>query len=215
MYDKVGGGWKSCGGDDIFQPSKRWKARFFIVRWMGLNQWNTHSSAGWVRRRKLSWVLQNHQRLKHPHFIWKKFQDEWCEKLLSGKKKIEVRQYKLPDDLYHEPILLIATHSQTDGTAALKDVTAAGSDVGRAVGWVIFSNPCIEYTTEERFRADEPLHCIPADSVYAFKQRGILCLVLLYHRQYPLYITQLLTDTHWNTKKRRCRPMVWVGSGGD
>ena len=101
-------------------------------------------------------------------FHARSLQAEWCEKLLSGHKTIECRQYPCPAELCGQPVLLVATGGQ-DGVASLLDETPAGHPGAQVVGWTIFSGN-VTYTSPEQFSADYARHCVPPDSVYALKE---------------------------------------------
>jgi len=58
-------------------------------------------------------------------------QIEWCEMLLSGAMRVEVRGYPLPENL--GPLFLLVSTSGPDGQASLGDVTEAGSDIDQYI----------------------------------------------------------------------------------
>jgi len=91
---------------------------------------------------------------------------QWGEKLLSEMKKVECRQYPLPEDLLNIPILLVGTYG-VDAVASLGDFTEAGSKAGSILGWVSFS-ACITYNSLQMFNFDQARHCIEAGSAYSW-----------------------------------------------
>ena len=113
-------------------------------------------------------------------------QAEWCNKILNGEKKVECRQYALPPGLHKQPIFLIAT-SGVDGIPSLGNTTPAGSTSGEICGLVTFSN-CVCYDSADSFAADEGLHGVPPNSVYAWQGENFieekhLTLLFLIHQK--------------------------------
>ena len=72
-----------------------------------------------------------------------------------------------------QTIWLLASGGQ-DGVAALGDTVEAGSNAASIVGHITFSGVKV-YTTYEEWLSDANLHCVPADSVYAFQPGEAKC----------------------------------------
>ncbi|BDA50429.1 hypothetical protein COCOBI_16-1050 [Coccomyxa sp. Obi] len=92
----------------------------------------------------------------------------WCEKLLTGEKDIELRQYPLPPEFLDRTIWLLASGGE-DGVPSLGDSVEAGSPAASVVGWVRFSGNK-EYHCPEDWEADQDRHCVPKGSPYGWQQ---------------------------------------------
>lgn len=95
---------------------------------------------------------------------------EWCEKILSGQKSLEVRRYPLPPELSGQRVLLLAS-TGAEGVPTFGDSIAAGQTGGTVVGWVLFDG-AVEYSSAAAFAADAAAHCVPPTSPYAAQEGG-------------------------------------------
>ncbi|KAL4447979.1 hypothetical protein ABPG75_005198 [Micractinium tetrahymenae] len=96
----------------------------------------------------------------------------WCERILSGEKSLEIRAYPPPPELAGQRVLLLASSGE-EGVAAFGDAIEAGQAGGSVVGWVLFDGAAaVEYASGEAFAADAAVHCVPADSPYAYREGG-------------------------------------------
>lgn len=66
--------------------------------------------------------------------------------------------------------MLLASTEGMEGQPALSDRVEDGSTAGQIVGWVIFDPHTLVYDSRDAFAADEHLHCVPEESMYAWQQ---------------------------------------------
>jgi hypothetical protein len=85
-------------------------------------------------------------------------QQPWSQLILSGKKKVETREYPLPKKFYGKELWLI----ETPGTS--------GKFKSRIIGKVLFVD-CCEYKTKDDWEREKALHLVETDdSNYGFRE---------------------------------------------
>ena len=91
-------------------------------------------------------------------------QSAWCDLLLSRTKRIETREYELPQCLLGVPVALL---SSPQGRGLVFSAAPPAPAAAAFVGTVIFT-ACKRYATRREWEADAPLHCVdvsaPADA---------------------------------------------------
>merc|ERR1712107_572420 len=101
------------------------------------------------------------------HCVGLEIQRPWSRMVLLGTKVVETRRYPLPPALIGRELLLLETQEAAARVSSLPDRVPEGDPLVQAIGTVTFS-ACIAYTTMEEWTADEPRHCVPADSNFAW-----------------------------------------------
>ncbi|MGE3759560.1 MAG: hypothetical protein AB7H97_17475 [Pseudobdellovibrionaceae bacterium] len=87
----------------------------------------------------------------------------WSELIVTGKKRVETRSYRLPERLYGVEIAII----ETPGKQGLKE---AGISKARIIGTVIFEKSYL-YKNKEHWLTEERIHLVSSDdSLYGFQK---------------------------------------------
>merc|ERR1712232_464698 len=101
------------------------------------------------------------------HCVGLEMQRPWSQMVLMGTKRIETRRYPLPPALLGRELLLLESQEAAAQVSSLPDLVPEGDPLVQAIGTVTFS-ACITYATFEEWLADEPRHCVTADSHFAW-----------------------------------------------
>lgn len=79
------------------------------------------------------------------------------EMILSGKKTIETRKYRIPKEYINQKMVIIETPGKQ------------GKFKARMVGFVIFGDS-FEYDSKKDFYKDTPKHCVTPDSIWQWQE---------------------------------------------
>mmetsp|Transcript_20505 Transcript_20505/g.33509 ORF Transcript_20505/g.33509 Transcript_20505/m.33509 type:complete len:173 (-) Transcript_20505:599-1117(-) len=106
-------------------------------------------------------------------------QQPYSEFVLTGQKSIESRAYPLPEALIDAKIEILQSERGQDGISSVPDrVTlhksrensSSSQSPLQRIGWVKFVK-CIQYTSRERFEADQEKHLVDPKSGYGWNDK--------------------------------------------
>ena len=117
----------------------------------------------------------------------------YSEFVLNGQKSIESRAYPLPEALVGAKIEILQSEKGQDRVSSVPDrvILQKSSENSssiqpplKRIGWVKFAK-CIEYTSRERFEADQEKHLVDPNSGYSWNDERPMYgwVVGSYHKQ--------------------------------
>ena len=103
-------------------------------------------------------------------------QQPYSALVLCGQKSIESRAYPLPEALIDAKIEILQSEKGQDGVSSVPDrvtlhksseISSSTQSPLQRIGWVTFIK-CIQYTSRERFEADQEKHLVDPNSGYGW-----------------------------------------------